>query len=610
MDNRAQADVFVGRDLIFDRGFGAEPIYMTDLGSCTPEDAMSYSPGYRRWRKVDYETETLIGTMLVGDPETHAPGVTYPLRLSGMHAVSIGVYGCPEGPIDAAGPRRDYTQFLAKITDDSTFSVLTLPPVGREYGESIVEVFWKVVDLTGQELTLSQVTWRVAPGDHPGSFGSSPAKLAYLKFVPLSESEAAGWERDRACVDTKRLFVHNDAHKVTNNYQTTTAEAVRRHLEPYRDSDVARLYWECGMGDIAYYLSKFARVPTYDNLTAFGSMGTHNYRLGAESWRSLRDKNIDPFGVACDHAHELGIEFHASYRVAGFHFPPMHDHFDYGPSFYRLHPELRGMARDGGRTPRLSYAYPEVRRLAVSLLTEVAETFPVDGVCLLYNRRPPLVEYEPPVVEGFRAEYGEDPRELDEHDPRWLGYRAGTLTQFMREVRHAMDRGAEGQGRDRRIEVSAIVASDEQENLYFAMDLGSWVEEGLVDTLIPYSSESDMGGNGRSWTDVRDLAYFMGITQGTSCRLAPNIMPRQTTSDDYRRRALSLYEAGIEDLFFWDCDILQARLEDLARWHTLCRLGHREELESWRSSGEPAVSADTMPFRKLGDWDLSYATLG
>ena len=610
MDDSTRNDAFVGRDFIFDRGFSAEPVYVTDLDLCTPADAMSHQPRDRRWRMIDYETESLSGTMLVGDPETHAPGVTYPLQVSGWHAVSIGVYGCPEGPIDVAGPRRNYTQFLAKTTDDSTFSILTLPPLERVHGESIVEVFWKVVDLTGQKISLSQVTWRVAPGDHPGCFNSSPAKVAYIKLVPLSDSETEAWKADRARTDTKRLFVHNDAHGVNTLHRPTNPEEIRRHLEPYRNSDIARLYWECGIGDIAFYLSKFARVPTYDNLTAFGPMQTHNYRLGAESWWAFRDQNVDPLRVACDYAHEMGIEFHGSYRVAGFHFPPMHDHFDYGPSFYKLHPELRGVDRNGNRTPRLSYAYPEVRSLAVSLLTEVAETFPVDGVCLLYNRRPPLVEYEPPVVEGFQAEYGEDPRQLDDRDPRWLSYRGRTLTQFMREVRRAMDRVAEEQGRDRRIQVSAIVVSSERENLYFAMDLKAWVAEGLVDTLIPYSSELNVGGNVQSWTDVSDLDYFIEITKGTSCNLAPNIMPRHTTAQQYRRRALSLYEAGIDDLFFWDCDILQARLEDLAPWHTLRRLGHREELESWRSSAEPPIVAQMTPFRKLGDWDLSYVTPG
>ena len=85
-------------------GSAPSPRYVTDLGDCAPAGAMSYDPQHGRWRLIDYETDALNGTMLVGDPETHAPPVTYPLRAEGLHAVSIGVYGCPEGPIDAAGP--------------------------------------------------------------------------------------------------------------------------------------------------------------------------------------------------------------------------------------------------------------------------------------------------------------------------------------------------------------------------------------------------------------------------------------------------------------------------------------------------------------------------
>ena len=123
----------------------------------------------------------------------------------------------------------------------------------------------------------------------------------------------------------------------------------------------------------------------------------------------------------------------------------MHDHFNHGDSFYKKHPELRGADRAGNATPRISYAYPEVREFVVSLLSEMAE-FPIDGICLLYNRRPPLVEYEPPVVQGFIDEFGEDPRQLDSMDSRWLSYRARVLTQFMREVREAMVAAASERG--------------------------------------------------------------------------------------------------------------------------------------------------------------------
>ena len=221
------------------------------------------------------------------------------------------------------------------------------------------------------------------------------------------------------------------------------------------------------MGDLLYYLGREGRLPTLEGLDDFAHQGD---RLHRESWQALQRKGIDPFRVALEHARDMEMEFHASYRPAGFKFPPDHDHFDYGDAFYDRHPELRGRDRDGNATPRISYAYPETRKYAVSLLREVAANYDVDGVSLLYNRRPPFSEYEAPMVEGFIAEHGKDPRQLDDEDPSWLMYRCGVLTQFMREVREAMDDEARRQGR-RRIVVSAIVMRDAAENLYYGMDL-------------------------------------------------------------------------------------------------------------------------------------------
>ena len=96
----------------------------------------------------------------------------------------------------------------------------------------------------------------------------------------------------------------------------------------------------------------------------------------------------------------MGIELHACYRVAGFHYPPPLDHDNETEEFYRTNTAWRGVDRAGNPTPRMAYTYPGVREFVVGLLAEMAG-YGVDGVCLLYNRRPPLVEYEPPLVDGF-----------------------------------------------------------------------------------------------------------------------------------------------------------------------------------------------------------------
>ena len=399
--------------------------------------------------------------MLLAGPNTAAPTVRYPLDVQGWHAVSIGVLPSRPGESDGHAVR-------VRLSDDAVETMLHSSAEASHgvHDRSIVEMFWKVADLTDQDLHIGQVAWQEAPGDGIGAVRCMHARIAYIKVVPLTEAEAEATRADRAEARNRTLFAHQDAHGPHWLWRMTTADEVRRELEPYRDTDFSRMYWECGQGDLMYNLTNIGRRCTFDGLDDFDRVGD---RLHAESWRAFAAQGIDPLRVALDYCHEIGMEFHASWRVAGFHFPPPHDHFDHGDGIYKRHPEWRGEDRNGVRTPRMAYSFPEVRAHAVDLLREVAQ-HPIDGVCLLYNRRPPLVEYERPIVEGFTRTHGGFPRLLPPDDPTWLKYRAQTLTQFMREVREAMDEEAEKQGRSSRIQVSAIVGATEQENLQIAMD--------------------------------------------------------------------------------------------------------------------------------------------
>ena len=583
----------------------SEPVYISDLSQCQPPEAISSVAKPGHWRAVAYETDRVSGTMLIAGAETAAPEIVCPLEVSGWHGVHFGVFADYNQPIE----------FLARLTDEETFSMPKMPQLQPQRQDGVLvtpayrtkqihELFWKAADLSGQDLVLGQRAVRVSDGDSIGSHQCPTARIAYVKLVPLDEQEVSDLEADIARTDTKRLFAHNDAHGVHYFFRPTTPEEVRRHIEPFRDSDFSRLYWEAGAGDGLQYFTRIGRPVTLDGMEDFGTSG---YRFMSESWRIFRDMNIDPFQVALDYSHDVGLEFHAAYRVAGFHFPPPHEHFNHGDSFYKRHPELRGTDRDGRVTPRISYSYTESRRYVISILREIA-SYDVDGIALLYNRRPPLVDYEPPLVEGFKREYGEDPRGLPENDLRWLAYRARTLTEFMREVREAMDAAEAKKGRNRRIDITAVVMSNEEENLFNAIDVRAWVKEGLVDTLVPYSSVPGLDSLNESWTDPGDADFWLQLTAGTSCKLSLNIMPREMPPDAYYRIADQLYQAGVEHLFFWDCD---ARRNDYSpSWNALRRLGHRGEIEAWAASGEPSLTPPPVAISKLGDWDTRYVTPG
>ena len=138
------------------------------------------------------------------------------------------------------------------------------------------------------------------------------------------------------------------------------------------------------------------------------------------------------------------------------------------------------------------------------MLSELAER-PIDGIYLIYARRPPLVEYEPEIVDGFKAETGKDPSELPADDPEWLKYRCRVLTGFMQEARQAMDEATRRHGRSKRIRVAADCMSTEAEKLLMGMDVETWVKEGLVDVLIPYTSVPNPHSRQHSWTDPAQL---------------------------------------------------------------------------------------------------------
>ena len=470
----------------------------------------------------------------------------------------------------------------------------------------MAELFWKHAELDGQQLELGQPAARVKSGDEAASFACGAVHLAYIKLVPLTQDESALVEADRSRADTKRLFAHNDSHGPHWIWRLTAADEIRREIEPYRDTDFSRMYWEAGGGDEVHYFSKIAHIPTVEEVHDFSRRGD---RLHAESWREFSAAGIDPFAVAVGHTHELGMEFHAAWRVSGFHYPPPIDHNNFGDTFYDRHPEWRGEDRDGRRTPIMAYTYEGVRQFAVSLLREMAQ-YPIDGVCPLFNRRLPLVEYEPPLVQGFMREFGTDPRELDERDPTWLAYRSRVLTQFMREVRQAMDEVSREQGRSKPIAVSAVVEGTEAANAFFGCDLKTWAQEGLVDTLIPYVSDWEARGGTAPWTDARELDYFLDAVDGTACLLAPNLMPRSMSPEDFRRRAATIYGAGVENLFFWDSAGGHGRANNRPMWSAIRRLGHVDEVLAWRDAGEPDLGWISSDLRSVGGWSTAYADAG
>jgi hypothetical protein len=554
----------------------ATALFFSDMEHCLPAEALSWTPKPGKWRLIPYRTELFDGTLLNATHETDAPDLTYRLSVTGWHRISIGVYQLRNDEIEAVEVR---------LSDDRAFCVLTVPS-GPEW--TFFEVYWKTADLTGQDIHIRQLKSAWDAMDRPGIVPrpAAKARVGYVRLDPLTDSEVEEHQTERRERSSKTLYAHDDAHGFIWLHGAREPEQIYRELEPFRDSDFSRMYWEAGFGDILFYLGKAGRLPTCDGLEDHDSLGN---RLHAEVWRHFRDRNIDPFRLALDYAHEVGLEFHGCYRPAGFCFPPPEDHWNPG-GFYEQHPELRAINRDGSVAARTSYTFPETRRYVLSVLREIAE-YGVDGIAILYIRRPPLVGYEPPIVEAFRTETDLDARELAEDDERWLRFRCRVLNGFMREVRAEMDAVAREQGRSNPIAITAMVSGREDENILHGMDVAAWVAEGTVDTLIPYTMAPDLDSSAEAWPDPAAARYWLDLVKGTSTTVSFSILPRWKSPEDYQRAARALYQEGAQSLFFWDCGGQRVNFMDQFAWNAMRRLGHRDEVMSDRDLGDPRPGA-------------------
>jgi hypothetical protein len=165
----------------------------------------------------------------------------------------------------------------------------------------------------------------------------------------------------------------------------------------------------------------------------------------------------------------------------------------------------------------------------------------------------------------------------------WASY----LTRFMRELRRALD-GKRPQGP--RVEVVANVEHDAASNRRGAMDLETWVREELVDILNPYT-----GGDG---TRLVEYDYFKKITRGSNCVFFEDVTPRNMPGRRYAQAALRAYAGGAVGLAFWDTG---GRIMRKNQWHTIRRLGHRDNLQ--RMALQPEENNIHL-IRLIDDWSV------
>ena len=154
--------------------------------------------------------------------------------------------------------------------------------------------------------------------------------------------------------------------------------------------------------------------------------------------------------------------------------------FFYNNSVQKQFPQFRCLTRDGRPIEALSFAFPEVRKIAInSIIKALPKEW--DGVSIFFHRGV-VVSLEQPVIDEVEKRYGVDARRLPRSDERLHSVLCEFVTSFMRELKAALNKKAQEENRAN-YEINIITFHDVKSSKYFGYDVEAFLKEGLVNSV-------------------------------------------------------------------------------------------------------------------------------
>ena len=297
--------------------------------------------------------------------------------------------------------------------------------------------------------------------------------LTHLRFAPAPAPEPL------PVLAGRRRFVAGLADTPDVSYELAAdsfhEDAWRECIWQHAAHGIDTVYWRVD-GQCADFHTRVGTV-------RYSVPRTHDLYSPISRYYGLALQRLDPLRIAVEEKQRWGVRLFGWMRANNYSGNAV-------ARFFIEHPEWHEVREDGAPAPQLCFAVPEVRAHKAAILREAA-AYGLDGLLFDTLRHPPMVGYHPAVVAAFRARHGEDPpRESETRLPtertdnrtgerweRWFRFRAGFVTQFIRELRAGL--AADGLGR---LPVHVRVAP--QRFLHDGADLEALLDEGLVDGVV------------------------------------------------------------------------------------------------------------------------------
>ena len=308
-----------------------------------------------------------------------------------------------------------------------------------------------------------------------------------------------------------------------------------------------------------------------------------------EMWETQQawvEAGMDPMAVFVDECHRCGIQAWGSRRMNDGHHTYRILEFDrYQTQFYRENPQLRLKSkRDAQVSPTYDWNKPEIAAQNLAFLREVAENYDIDGIDLDYTRIAPYFNIEE-VDQGreIMNQHVRDVRTMLDEVGEKKGKYLGLSAQLYSRDSVWKAKGLELTPEAGREDVHESPEDDIHCHFAEGLDIGSWIQEGLLDILIAHCRTISLY--------EMDISAWRRAVEGTDCRLVAgagkpgffkfrrggliNGYPAHLTQYlEHRGIAHRFYEQGADGIFFYDYVI---RFFDL-QWEVYRELGDPERL--------------------------------
>ncbi|RAV11122.1 hypothetical protein DQG23_36765 [Paenibacillus contaminans] len=530
----------------------AEPgkVYLfTDMEEMRDETlGAPLTPTVSGWEKASYRYEgtSSDGVFLENFGDTHA--LSLPASLDGWFGVYIG-YVTGSEQIAVSDGVQEHTV--------STGESAAFDP-GQAYGgKAIGEMFAFASDFQNHKLILKRV-----PGKQ--------ARIAYVKLKGLTAEEVSLYVQPDEGEQGKRVIYNNDGYSdFTSGLYANEQQLKEKAVDIYSGKDVGSLYWALGTTMAIFRDSPTALKP-YTNMTPEQEalMRTSD-KKGRDIILQLINSGKDPLEIVAGEAKQIGVNTFASLRMNAFY---NHGEYPYlnGPRYEEfVQKNYMQLGNDGSKTFRMSYAYPEFREFVKNVLLEAAFVTNgqgeqvVSGVELDFGRYPNLFGYETTALP-----------------------KAEIMTGFLRELRSALA------GKQIAVRVPYYPVG--------AMDIETWVSEGLIDILIPssvgheeFNSNLTYFANMVKNTGVKLYGGFSGTLSGHELTKVEEDLKKRgipitagfnyISKQQYLWRTHQFYEAGYDGVY-----IFNNWRGNAGGQYILGELGDKVKVEKWHTFAYPA----------------------